>query len=301
MLRTLSGVFLAFFLLLGAQTSASASTANEGNDAPYRIVAGTEHIADTVRDLLGGKVEILTLIPPSSCPGHHDIRASEMAFFSKAQMVILHHWQKDYPGIKEAVQAAKLPKEAVKLTTVGGSLLVPENQLALGKEISAFLGRLPGQDGKALRERLEERRRRINGLAKECKEQMAPHRGSPAYSALMQQEFVRWTGLNVIGTYGRAEDLSPALLMELASKGKRAGVAVVADNLQSGADAGLPLAKEIGAAHAVLSNFPGFAKEAPDYESLLRHNVQALQNALTGRSEESGAKREGAGPRVEAP
>ena len=249
----------------------------------HKLVAGTELISDIARDLLPGRVEILTLIPASSCPGHHDIRASDMAFFTQAEMVILHVWQRDYPGIPEAVQAAKLPGEAVRIIETKGSFLVPEHQNAASKEVAAFLSGLPGVDKDALEARLQERIKRITSLAAESLVTLAPYKGTPALSAAMQTEFVRWMGMKVVDEYGRAEDLSPGGMIALADAGKRAGVLVVVDNLQSGAEAGVPLARELKAVHVGFSNFPMYSPEAPDYESLLKLNVKLLCDALAAR------------------
>ncbi|MDL2216189.1 metal ABC transporter substrate-binding protein [Desulfovibrio sp. OttesenSCG-928-M14] len=265
-------------LLLACVSNASIAAAEK-----YRLVAGTENIADIVRDLLPDKVEILTLIPASSCPGHHDIRASDMAFFTQAEMVVLHMWQRDYPGIPEAVQAAKLPGEAVLFVENRGSFLVPENQIVASKEIADFLLGLRGVDKDALKARLQDRIRRITDLATESRLALAFCKGTPTLSAAMQTEFVRWLGLDVVDEYGRAEDLSPGGMIQLVDSGRKAGVLLVVDNLQSGSEAGAPLARELKAAHVGFSNFPGFSPEAPTYESLLKLNVRLLQEALTAR------------------
>ena len=250
---------------------------------PYRLVAGTELIADIARDLLPDQVEILTLIPGSSCPGHHDIRAADMAFFSKAAMIVIHRWQKDYPGIPEAMHAARMSEESLKILKNQGSYLIPDNQTAASREVAGFLAGLPGVNAAALEQRLEDRIRRVSAMADESREALAPFKGTPALSASMQAEFVRWTGMNVVDEYGRAEEMSPGALMELAAKGKRAGVLLVVDNLQSGAEAGVPLARELRAAHTAISNFPGFSPEVPTYEALFRRNVTLLHDALAAR------------------
>ena len=269
---------LALSLFLAASLQGIAHAAE-----PHRLVAGTELISDIARDLLRDDVEILTLIPASSCPGHHDIRASDMAFFSKAQMVIIHSWQRAYPGIPEAMQAARLSEEALRIVESRGSFLVPENQIAASENIAGFLSGLPGVDKAELEKRLADRIRRITDLAAECEKTLAPFKGTPALSAFMQEEFVRWTGMDVVGQYGRGEDLSPGMLIELADKGKRAGVVVVVDNLQSGAEAGVPLARELKAAHVSFSNFPMYSSEAPTYEALLTRNTTLLHDALAAR------------------
>jgi zinc transport system substrate-binding protein len=78
-------LLLAVFLLLPLLA--------QGAPGSVSIVAGTELIADIARDLLGGSARILTLVPASSCPGHHDVRATDLAFIRKADAVMIHTWQ----------------------------------------------------------------------------------------------------------------------------------------------------------------------------------------------------------------
>lgn len=271
------------FVLLLLSFSGAALAAEK-----HKIVAGTALIADIVGDLLPEKVDILTLIPASSCPGHHDIRVSDMVIFTEADMVILHMWQRDHPGISEAVQAAGLPGERVRAVKNRGSFLVPEHQIAASKDVAVFLSGLSGVNRDALEKRLQERIRRITVLAAESRMALEAYKGTPALSAAMQTEFVRWTGLKVVGEYSRAEDLSPGRVISLVDSGKKAGVLIVVDNLQSGAEAGVALARDLQAAHVAFSNFPMFSPEAPSYERLLAFNVKLLREALAAGMKRAG-------------
>ena len=55
----------------------------------------------------------------------------------------------------------------------------------------------------------------------------------------------------------------------------------VVENLQSGQEAGLPIAEELKIPRAILSNFPGSDDNVPDYFSLVRENIKQLL-LLTG-------------------
>jgi zinc transport system substrate-binding protein len=251
----------------------------QGASGSLRIVAGTELIADIARDLLGDSARILTLVPASSCPGHHDVRATDIAFIGKADAILLHEWQGRQKTIADAIQAAGNPGTP---SSVGPapSWLVPENQLAASRNLAALLSALPGVDAKRVQDRLAQRLGRIAKAVAACEKALAPYAGSPVMASIMQADFVRRLGMRVIADYGRAEDLSPGSLMRLAEAGKKAGVLVVVDNMQSGAEAGVPLAGELGAAHVAFSNFPRFIEAVPDYESLLRYNCDLLTAAL---------------------
>ena len=63
----------------------------------------------------------------------------------------------------------------------------------------------------------------------------------------------------------------------LISAGKKSGVSLVIDNLQSGGKGGAAIARELGVPVVVLTNFP-----TPDgYPAALRQNAIALRAALT--------------------
>ena len=251
----------------------------QGAPKSLNIVAGTEQIADIARDLLGDSVQILTLIAASSCPGHYDVRATDIAFMSRADAIIVHEWQGKQKPIADAIQAAGNP---VPPFFAGPMLswLIPENQIAASRNLAALFSAMPGIDAKRVGDNLARRLERITEAVAACEKAVGPYAGSPVMVSLMQADFVRRLGMNVIADYGRAEDISPGGLIRLAEAGKKAGVLVVVDNMQSGAEAGLSLAGEIGAEHIAFSNFPQFVKEAPDYETLLRYNCNLLTSAL---------------------
>jgi len=251
----------------------------QGASGSLNIVAGTELIADIAGDLLGDGARILTLVPASSCPGHHDVRATDIAFIRKADAILIHEWQVRQKPIADAIQAAG---NAGAPASIGPapSWLIPENQVAASRNLAALFSAMPGVDAQRVAGRLAQRLGRIAKTVAACEKALEPYAGSPVMVSLMQADFARRLGMSVIADYGRAEDLSPGSLMRLAEAGKKAGVLVVVDNMQSGAEAGVPLAVEIGAAHVAFSNFPRFTEAAPDYESLLRYNCGLLTAAL---------------------
>jgi len=256
----------------------------QGAPKSLRIVAGTELIADIARDLLGDSAHILTIVPASSCPGHHDVRATDIAFIRRADAIMLHEWQIKQKPIADAIQAAGNPGA---LASVGPapSWLIPENQIAASRHLAALFSAMPGVDAKHVEDKLAQRLGRISEAVASHEKALEPYVGTPVMASLMQADFLRRLGMNVIADYGRAEDLSPGSLMRLAEAGKKAGVLVVVDNMQSGAEAGLPLAGEIGAAHIAFSNFPLFVQEVPDYETLLRYNCDLLTAALRKKTD----------------
>ena len=262
--------------LLCATLAVFLATAASPQARSLKIIAGTSLIEDIARDLTAGESEILTIIQGSSCPGHENAKTSDFVFAAKADLLLIHTFQsrmKQITGMLEAIDNRRL-----RVTALGphGSWLVPENQKEAVRRIAAALIDIAPDQAPAVEQRMRRRLERVDGAAAACGRMLAPVRGKAVLAAEMQAEFARWAGLDVLRTYGRAEDLSAGNLAGLLDNVRDKNVRGVIDNLQSGADAGLPLALELKVPHLVLSNFPGSAPDVPDYFSLLRANAEQL-------------------------
>lgn len=96
----------------------------------------------------------------------------------------------------------------------------------------------------------------------------------------MQADFVRWSGFQVIGVFGRGKDMSPREVEDAIRLGRDHAVRLVADNLQSGKQAGIGIAKEIGAVQVTLSNFPGGFEGTETWAKAIERNVDLLIAAI---------------------
>jgi len=94
-----------------------------------------------------------------------------------------------------------------------------------------------------------------------------------------QVPFVAWLGFNITATFPPPEQMRPADIEILVAEGKEAGVAIVIDNLQSGTEVGTELAREIGAEHVVLTNFPGALPGTKTLADMFKYNAGQLFNA----------------------
>ncbi|MCJ7576592.1 MAG: zinc ABC transporter substrate-binding protein, partial [Dehalococcoidia bacterium] len=113
--------------------------------------------------------------------------------------------------------------------------------------------------------------------------------GVKVICADMQAGFVGWAGFDVVATYGRPEDLSVADVEQLVTEAKEARVALVIDNLQSGAtDTSETMAQDIGAVQVTISNFPGGLENTETWEKAIDKNVDLLLEALNEWREQYG-------------
>lgn len=242
------------------------------------IIAGTSLIEDIVLDLGRDFVSTRTVIKGSSCPGHESARTTDYVFAARADLVLVHAFQQNMPQITGMLDSVE--NKNLRLTVLGpkGSWLLPETQKQATLDIAALLAQHAPAHAALVQERAEARLQKVDAAGKICLQQLAALAGSPVAVADMQVEFVRWAGFRVVKTYGRAEDMSTSGLAGLITELAGAKLAGVIDNYQSGPEAGLPLARELGLPHAVLSNFPGSSDDATDYYSLLAHNTAQLQS-----------------------
>ena len=252
------------------------STASQAADA-VRVVAGTSLISDIVADLTQNRCEILTLNQGSSCPGHENASTGDYVFAARANLLLIHPFQRNLQQVSAMLAAVDNPKLKVAEVSPRNSWLIPQVQKQAVNEIAAALEVIAPELAPAIRLRTRQRMQRIDAAETQCRELLAPLQGKRVIAATMQAEFASWAGLEVVRTFGRAEDINARELAEILNAVKNIPVAGVVDNYQSGPDAGLPLALELGVAHVVLSNFPGSSDDAPDYFSLLMHNVRQLQ------------------------
>lgn len=97
-----------------------------------------------------------------------------------------------------------------------------------------------------------------------------------AIASVQQAPLLEWLGFRVVATYGRPEEFSARELTRLARVAVDSGVGLVVDNLQSGPEAGKPLAEVLKVPQVTLTNFPG----AEGYPQTLAANAAALVRAL---------------------
>ncbi len=258
-----SALLVPVSLALGA-AAAPVVIATHGVFAEFVEVVGGEHI--TVR----------SIIPSGFCPGHYDLRPSDVAAVVEADLIFFSGFE---VWMETLTRAAGSGAEVVQLV---GSWNTPDAAHGKVEDITAALrARYPqhaadfDENARAYIEELEQ-------LAAELRERAEALRVSqvPVLSIAWQASFLSWLGFDIVATYPPPETLSIRDLVELAAKGREADAQLVVDNLQSGVRFGAKLAAEFGAENVVLSNFPGAMPNTATVLDLLRENAEALFWAL---------------------
>jgi zinc transport system substrate-binding protein len=237
----------------------------------------TKHVIVTSDTILSGMVASLlpsdrynveAILPPGQCPGHYDVKLSDMEKVKNAELIVSF---KDMPFM-QSVSASD--KEFLRLDTEGRNWMAPDSYLYGLNKLAEHLS-----------QRYPDEKNRIMGRKNELTEQVKSTRdslgekigragivGKAVIASSLQKEPLEWMGFRVVGEYGRPEAISAKEIVQFAKVGRRHRVALVVDNLQSGPDAGRGVAEALGIPHVVLSNFPS----ENGYLATLKQNVHSV-------------------------
>jgi zinc transport system substrate-binding protein len=295
-LLAVSIVFYAFVLLptvlvqwqfpTQAQPRPAGQTVIEVN-----ITAGSSLIANIIQDVADGKVETRALIPPGVCPGHYDIKPSDIVALANSKALFIHDYQQNFQNVAGAIEAAENPDLIVKVMDVTGNWMVPTVQAEAVEKIAQALSEIDAENAAYYDEKAEDRVQIILAKGEEVRERLlnAGVEGVKVLCAEMQQGFVRWAGFDIVATFGRPEDLTPAQVADLIAQAQEAEVALVIDNLQSGSTTlGASLEQNTEAIPVTISNFPGGLENTETWEKAIDKNVDLLLAALDEWREQYG-------------
>ena len=240
------------------------------------VVSTHAVLGEFAQIIVGDAVEVVTIIPSGFCPAQYDLSPKDLAAVIDASLILYSGFE---PWIETLANAAgsgavvtQLPGEwntpgfAIEKVEVIRDLLVerfPDSADGFAANAGAYIEALRSLED-ALQERAESAG--VSGIPVVCME--------------WQRDFVSWLGFDVAVTYGIPGTLSLRDLVDLAAEGTEAGAELVIDNLQSGVDFGAKLAREIGAVHVVLSNFPGAMPNTATVVDLFARNAEALFSAI---------------------
>lgn len=247
------------------------------------IITGSSLIADVTQDLAEGKLEVHNLIPPGMCPGHYDVKPSDVETLANSQALLIHNWQQDKANILGLIEAAQNPNLIITVIDVPDAPMTPDVQAEAIDKIAQALSEIDPENSTYYQERGELIKQEVLSKGKEIQGRLEEAKVSEArvICSATQAGFADWAGFNVVATYGRPEELSVAEVEQLVTEAKQAGVALVIDNLQSGATGSSEaMALDIGAIQVTISNFPGGFEDTKTWEKTIDKNVDLLLKAL---------------------
>lgn len=238
-----------------------------------RVVASTANIGAIIKAVAGARAQVTTIIPAGMCPGHFDVRPSDVVAAEEAKLLINQGWERWFPRLVESVRSRGV---VVVTCTTSGNWMVPRVHVKAARELTGMLAQVDSAGAKAYTAAAARYVAEVESSARAVELLFREERLPPVIASEQQAALLEWLGFRVVATYGRPEDLSARELARLAQVAVDSGVGLVVDNLQSGADAGRSLAEALGVPRVTLTNFP----DERGYPHTLIANAEALRRVL---------------------
>jgi zinc transport system substrate-binding protein len=218
--------------------------------------------------LPSGFFEVSAILPPGQCPGHYDMKLSDIEKVKKADLVVL------FSGMPFLSHANTGTGKQLLIDAKDRNWMAPHSY-ASGLIILAnmFKERFPeyrqqiaARQARAIQETTEKEKALKNKLM------LAHASARPIIASSMLREPLEWMGFQVVGEYGRQESISAKELAVLIRIGKEKKAVMIVDSLQSGPEAGKGIAEALAVPHVIISNFP----LENGYAATLGANVDAV-------------------------
>ena len=280
-LGILTTVILALSLVLAPITS----SCSPANMSKLKVVTSTSLIASIVERVGGETVDVVNIIPPAQCPGHFDVKPSDIQKLADAELFLLHGWQGEQFS-QELIDSANNPDlTTIMINASAGentNWMAPPVQMAAIDKITESLCQVSAENSTTYQNSAAELKSMIEAKGNELKASLAQTdlASINVMCAEQQTGFVKWVGLNVIATFGTPDSLTPQVVKELVDKGREAKVTLIIDNLQSGQDAGAGMAEELNCTRIILSNFPGGFDNTETWEKAIEKNIQLILETI---------------------
>jgi len=276
-------ILVTAIIVLGLAIGLALGGCSPSVTSKLQVVTSTSLLSSIVERVGGDMVDVVNIIPPAQCPGHFDVKPGDIQKLAEADLFLLHGWQGEMFS-QELIASANNPDLTVVVPKIDipGSWMAPPVQLEAIDAITVILSQVDEKNSSAYQKSAAELRGKFEAKETEIKAELAKEDLSSinVMCAEMLVEFVEWTGLNVIATYGRPDSLTPQVIKELVDTGREENVVLIIDNLQSGQDAGAGIAEELGCRRIILSNFPGGFDDTETWEKAIDKNIELILEAI---------------------
>lgn len=258
------------------RSSADRSVPSSGPAA--RVAASNSYLEAAARDVLDSPAPIVRLAEPGTCPGHFDIRPSQVNDLRRCRLLMRFEFQKSLDTALGHLVNNGLNIREVRLT---GSLCEPPNYLSACRQVAEILVGHQVTDRQTAEQRLRAIEARVTAQGAWCREQIARSgwAGRSVLCSAHQEGFCKWLGLQVATTFSGADSASIGQIEQAIRAGDAGEVSAVIANLPEGRRLADALGRRLNARVVVFGNFPSMQGEGPAFDELLTANLRALLEA----------------------
>lgn len=271
-----SSIILLSGLALWLSACSRRDTASQG---PV-IATTTSYLEAAAADLLQTQTGFLRLAEPGTCPGHFDIRPSEVQKLRSCRLLLRFDFQKSLDARLNAGGENKPRISEVALG--GGGMCQPETYFSACEQVARHLV-VAGLIGEAAAEsRLQAIKSRLVTLSEEVTNRVARAGlvGLPVIASHRQQAFCKWLGLHVVAVFRAADTAGIREIDDALEAGRIAKAKVVIANLPEGRRTADALATRLNACVVVFENFPMPRDGAISFDNMVMANLDRLIESL---------------------
>jgi zinc transport system substrate-binding protein len=247
------------------------------SEEPAAAVAATNSLLEcAVRDLLGAGTPVMRLAEPGMCPGHFDIRPSQVEALRRSRILLRFDFQK---SLDDKVKGGSDGGPRITEVRITGGLCEPASYVEACRQTGAALVAAGLVEAAAAGKRQEEIAQRMESLTARCREKAAVLKDMPVVASVHQEAFCRWLGLRPVAAFTGADTAGVEQVDEAIKKGEAAGVKVVVANLPEGRRVADALGARLQATVVVFGNFPALHQGQASFDDLVEANLKALLEA----------------------
>ncbi len=242
-------------------------------DKKIKIAVTTSNVSTLLNEICKDKIDVITIIPTSMCPGSYDIDAKTIKEINRCNAVIYHHWQPWIKTLKGKTTNLGLVYRELKTK---GNYMIPYINLKAAQELLELLS-IWDQDNKDFYEKnFLDYSFRVNFVSDEITKKGTNKYHKKIVCNNQISSFMEWLGFDIVAGYGKSSNLSSSEMLFLTKKIKKENVKYVIDNLQAGTDVGRALSTDLKIKHIVISNFA----LGHSYINTLKNNIEKIDKAL---------------------
>lgn len=262
------------FILLGLLALTGCNQRQQKADV-VTISTTTSYLEAVVHDLMGDEVRVVRLAEPGSCPGHFDIRPSQVEELRHCRALLRFDFQKSLDA-KIAGNGVNGP--AVVEVAIRGGMCVPASYLNACRQVAGQMVKLGLMSGAAADGRIQSITERLDALGRNITNRVvqAGLAGLPVIASAHQRDFCEWLGLKVVATFRAADTAGIGEIEEAISAGKLAQIKLVVANLPEGRRTADALAQRLKARVVVFENFPVARGGKVSFDEMLLANAGTL-------------------------
>ena len=215
--------------------------------AKCNIIVTTKILKEAVEDIAGDKANVSTLMAVSSCPGHIDLSPSDIKRIQNADFCFYHGFE----------PVKNLTKGKIFMICDCKNMLIPKYYIQGLNEIYNFMVLYDKSNADYYKSNLKESTDKALKLDQEIQKLAKPLKDKKVICSVNNKSLLIYFGFDVVASYPIPNNITPKTWDSIYKRVKGQKIDFCIDNLQSGQNTSLQLARDINAKHFYTSNFPG--------------------------------------------